>query len=375
MDFIALLGMGFASVGFFLSSFYLLRNKFNYDGYLFLYLALGVVSYEVFYKTLIHSQLIYDFLLLYSPKHFFNLLIYPFFLFFIWTLSRKAYKLSRTHFGLIIILVAYAIYPWVYGLTISFEDKKNLLDLFYQDTRPGPYNYWGNWQTLLQSTLIPIGFLTVIGYNFFRYKGRLTNIQNKRLLNFIALIIVLYFLFYQFSNLFYLWGYQATGFSMIEWPIDILFLSIIILLFSIVTLSVNSGDSFFPPSKYQSSSLDKNTYEAILTKVKKRIEEEQLFKNEKLTVAELAHKIDTNPKYLSQTLNDHMEISFADFLNKYRVEEAQKLLLDEEHKSLTIEAIGQMAGFKSKSSFFRAFKKFTSLTPNQYIKSADKPTK
>ena len=373
MDFITLLGIGFASVGFFLSSFYLLRNKFDNDGYLFLYLALGVVSYEAFYKTLIHSQLIYDFLLLYSPGHFFNLLIYPFFLFFIWILTRKAYKLKRIHFLLITILAAYAAYPWIYGLTISFEDKKNLLDLFYQDTRPGPYNYWGNWQTLLQSTLIPTGFLTVIGYDFFRKKGRLTNIQNKRLLNFIALIIALYFLFYQFSNLLYLWGYRVTGFSMIEWPIDILFLSIVILLFSIVTLSVNSGDSFFPPSKYQSSSLDKNTYEKILTKAKNLIEQEQLFKNEKLTVAELANQIDTNTKYLSQALNDHMEVSFADFLNKYRVEESQKLLLDEENKSLTIEAIGQMAGFKSKSSFFRAFKKFTSLTPNQYMKSVDKP--
>ena len=44
-------------------------------------------------------------------------------------------------------------------------------------------------------------------------------------------------------------------------------------------------------------------------------------------------------------------------------------MLNKKNSSLTLEAIGLMAGFKSKSAFFRAFKKATNVTPNQFVKS------
>ena len=44
-------------------------------------------------------------------------------------------------------------------------------------------------------------------------------------------------------------------------------------------------------------------------------------------------------------------------------------MLDDKNASLTLEAIGLMAGFKSKSAFYRAFKKATNTTPNQFVKS------
>src|SRR6056297_1684079 len=105
-----------------------------------------------------------------------------------------------------------------------------MLNSFYRDTRPGPFNYWLNVNSLVKSTIIPLLFLGIIAYNFFLFKKRNVTIQSKRLMNILSAIIIGYFLFSQFSNLIYKWVYGATKFSMIEWPIDITFLSILIVL-------------------------------------------------------------------------------------------------------------------------------------------------
>ena len=98
------------------------------------------------------------------------------------------------------------------------------------------------------------------------------------------------------------------------------------------------------------------------------VEEGELYKREHLTLSELSTMVGTNSKYLSQSINAKLQCSFVDFVNGYRIEEAKRLMLDETNKSLTLEAIGGLAGFKSKSVFFRAFKKATGMTPNQFLK-------
>jgi len=45
------------------------------------------------------------------------------------------------------------------------------------------------------------------------------------------------------------------------------------------------------------------------------------------------------------------------------------LLSDSENLTLTIEHIGNKAGFKSKPSFYNAFKKITGVTPSFYLKT------
>jgi AraC-like DNA-binding protein len=61
-------------------------------------------------------------------------------------------------------------------------------------------------------------------------------------------------------------------------------------------------------------------------------------------------------------------MNFANFINQQRVEYAKKALKKDENKLLTIESIGEKSGFKSKSSFNAAFKKFTGQTPSDYLK-------
>ncbi|WP_418510576.1 helix-turn-helix domain-containing protein [Corallibacter sp.] len=156
---------------------------------------------------------------------------------------------------------------------------------------------------------------------------------------------------------------------MIEWPVDIIFLSSLCILFCVLAMKVNTGSTFFPEQKYANSSIKSNIYDGLITKVKNSIESKKLYLNGKLTLNELAKSVNTNPKYLSQAINHSLELSFVDFINKYRVEESKKQLLKADNSILTLEAIGLKSGFNSKSSFFRAFKKHTNLTPKQFIET------
>ena len=85
----------------------------------------------------------------------------------------------------------------------------------------------------------------------------------------------------------------------------------------------------------------------------------------------LAELVGITPRALSAVLNDSLGKSFHDLLNQYRVNEACIRLTDtEKYGNLTIEAISQSVGYKSRTSLVTAFKKETGLTPSEYLRIA-----
>lgn len=98
------------------------------------------------------------------------------------------------------------------------------------------------------------------------------------------------------------------------------------------------------------------------------MEKEEPFLDDGLTIYQLAKMIGTNTKYLSSILNNDLKMSFTSFVNSYRINRSKELLLKPEMKHYTIEVIGEMSGFKSKSAFNRWFKEFTEVTPSVYRK-------
>ncbi|RYE55376.1 MAG: AraC family transcriptional regulator [Sphingobacteriales bacterium] len=88
-----------------------------------------------------------------------------------------------------------------------------------------------------------------------------------------------------------------------------------------------------------------------------------------LTLTGLSKMLDIPSHHLSQTINQAMQKNFADLVNSYRVEKSKQLLRDPATSKLTLEAVGMQSGFGSSSAFYRAFKKFTGLTPKDFLKS------
>ena len=102
------------------------------------------------------------------------------------------------------------------------------------------------------------------------------------------------------------------------------------------------------------------------TRLEQAIEEEKVFTENELSLAELSKKIDIQPYQLSELISRVYGESFFDFINRNRIEEIKLRLLDSNSDSFSLLGIAMDCGFNSKSSFNTAFKKFTGQTPSEY---------
>lgn len=89
----------------------------------------------------------------------------------------------------------------------------------------------------------------------------------------------------------------------------------------------------------------------------------------KLTLAELADKCGLSTHQLSRVINERYEKNFFEYINSFRVEEFKHLVKKDPAENLTLLAVAYQSGFNSKTTFNTAFKKITSQTPKEYLKS------
>ena len=89
---------------------------------------------------------------------------------------------------------------------------------------------------------------------------------------------------------------------------------------------------------------------------------------------EFCIKLNTNRTYLSKLINNHYNQSFNDLLFEYRIRAARELLSDPSKTHLSVEGIGELAGFKSNATFHKKFKSLLHLTPQQFRSKALKRT-
>ena len=121
-------------------------------------------------------------------------------------------------------------------------------------------------------------------------------------------------------------------------------------------------------TRYLSSNLTQPEADAAIEALHRLMKEEQLFKNQKLTVNEVADQLQISRQQLSEILNVHMGVRFQDLLNQYRVEAFIVCLQEEQYQNYTLLGIANEVGFSSKSSFNAIFKKLKGMTPSQYKK-------
>ena len=99
------------------------------------------------------------------------------------------------------------------------------------------------------------------------------------------------------------------------------------------------------------------------------MEEDRVFLDPKLSLQSLALHVGQNRTYVSYYLNHSLKMTFYEYLNRYRVEEACVRIQDmtqDERKPLV--AISQECGFNSFSTFNRAFSKLKGVTPGDYVR-------
>jgi len=126
--------------------------------------------------------------------------------------------------------------------------------------------------------------------------------------------------------------------------------------------SLNKEDN-----RYQKTKINSEQVDGYLKRLNDYMEHEKPFTKSRLTINLLSEAIDIPSHHLSQLINDKLNQNFFDFINQYRVNEAKVKLLDPGNKHLTILGIAFDSGFNSKASFNRIFKKFTGLTPSEFL--------
>ena len=104
---------------------------------------------------------------------------------------------------------------------------------------------------------------------------------------------------------------------------------------------------------------------AFAGKLEKIVTDRKLYLNAGLTLSELAAEIGTNRTYLSDYFARVKGTTFYDYINTLRIE-CTSIPLLQEHPEYTLEYIARVSGFKSLSTFRRAFYKNKQLTPGQF---------
>lgn len=120
--------------------------------------------------------------------------------------------------------------------------------------------------------------------------------------------------------------------------------------------------------KYEKSALPDSLLDQYEEALNKLMREEKPYQDSELGLKEMADKLSLSTHHLSQVLNQRLHITFYDYINRYRLEEVKEALQNPQKDHLTILALAFEAGFKSKSVFNEAFKKYTGMTPSAYKK-------
>jgi YesN/AraC family two-component response regulator len=118
--------------------------------------------------------------------------------------------------------------------------------------------------------------------------------------------------------------------------------------------------------KYKMNKISEDDATEYLEKIIKFVEENESYKDNSFNLTKLSNELNIPSAYISQALNIYKGETFYNFLNKYRIEIAKKMLIDPKYKNKTILAIAYESGFNSKATFNIFFKKIVGMTPSAY---------
>ncbi len=123
--------------------------------------------------------------------------------------------------------------------------------------------------------------------------------------------------------------------------------------------------------KYRSSQLSEVEKQSLVHAIKDVMERGGEIFDPDFSVGRLSELVGRNSKYVSQVINERMGGNFNRLLNEYRVREACRRINSSGCANITIEALANNLGFKSRTSLTTAFKSQTGLSPSEYIRIAN----
>lgn len=140
------------------------------------------------------------------------------------------------------------------------------------------------------------------------------------------------------------------------------------LLKKIPSIDKNSGDTFPSSSNDTKAIYSLQEMESLQQQLDALMQQQQWYLNTELSLKSLSEELNISDKKLSYLLNQHMKVSFYDYINRFRVEEVKARILNPSFSKYTLLAIALECGFNSKTSFNRTFQRFEGITPSNFKK-------
>ncbi len=121
-------------------------------------------------------------------------------------------------------------------------------------------------------------------------------------------------------------------------------------------------------ARYKNSKLTAKQIESYAIEIEKFVKNKQGFRDSHLTLPKLAKTIQIPKNTISEVINRRFKMSFTEYVNSYRLKEAQRMLKDKSNFDKKIVAIAFECGYGTLSAFNTTFKKQTAMTPTEYKK-------
>lgn len=124
----------------------------------------------------------------------------------------------------------------------------------------------------------------------------------------------------------------------------------------------------FMPTNQKADDFEQALMNELYEKLKHHMEMEKPYIDNELRLVNLADQLGFSTHLLSKVINKKSGMNFNQFVNDYRLDEAERLLSEENLHS--IKSIYFDVGFNNKATFYNAFKKKFQCTPLQYKERA-----
>ena len=122
--------------------------------------------------------------------------------------------------------------------------------------------------------------------------------------------------------------------------------------FSIIDMRTNKEQVSNDDSAALKDAVNRSMTERIIALV----ENDKIYLQPDLKLDDLAQMMHTNRTYIYQAVNQQMGISFNEFINRYRIAHAKRLMASD--PTLSMNDVALLSGFASLSSFYRNMKKY-----------------
>lgn len=130
--------------------------------------------------------------------------------------------------------------------------------------------------------------------------------------------------------------------------------------------NVTDNDDAVP--ERETTTLNDNKIDTLYAKLCDLMVNDRLYTEAQLTREKMAERLGTNRTYLTAVIKEKTGMSYLQFVNSYRINEAIKILSDKEKINYPLKQIWSDLGFSSPSTFFKVFQQTVGITPSTYRK-------